>query len=180
MISGVDYKKRTRTRFILYAVFAGPLLGLLIALCILLPWILYERLYGPEVHQQNAFMPFYYMLIGFFPVGAGPALVAGLWIVRRFSRNEGVSDHQVLSGAVRGAVFGNNVGLLAVLLMVSGLGNDLLTVPVLVVILCAPLVLAPISAVLLWRFRPRAWIGPMTKDELAVWRREQDALNQNP
>ena len=91
MISGTDYKKRTRTRFVIYAVVAGPLLGLGLCLVLLIPFGLFEKFFGLEQHRDIAFLPVMLAVQWFFPIGTGPALLTALVAMVRFIKKQGLS-----------------------------------------------------------------------------------------
>ena len=106
MISGTDYKKRTRTRFVIYAVVAGPLLGLGLCLCLLIPFGLFERFFGLEQHRSIAFLPVMLAVQWFFPIGTGPALLTALVAMARFIKKQGIEIGDVLVSSAIGAVLG--------------------------------------------------------------------------
>ena len=178
MISGTDYKKRTRTRFVIYAVVAGPLMGLGLCLCLLIPFGLFERFFGLEQHREIAFLPVMLAVQWFFPIGTGPALLTALVAMARFIKKQGIEIGDVLVSSAIGAILGNTAAMILVLKFWLGERSDVVSLPVLVFLIALPLVLGPIVSAILWLSRPKQWIGPLTKDELAVWRGEQDAVNQ--
>ena len=178
MISGTDYKKRTRTRFVIYAVVVGPLLGLGICLCLLIPFGFYEKYFGLEQHRAIAFLPVMLAVQWFFPIGTGPALLTALIAMARFIKKQGIEVGDILIATAIGAVVGNSAAMLLALQLWQGQRSDVISVPVLIFLIALPLLLGPFVSTILWLSRPKEWIGPLTKEELAVWRGEQDAVNQ--
>lgn len=178
MISGTDYKKRTRTRFVIYAVVAGPLLGLGLCLVLLIPFGLFEKFFGLEQHRDIAFLPVMLAVQWFFPIGTGPALLTALVAMARFIKKQGIEIGDILISSAIGAVLGNSAAMILALKFWMGERSDVISVPVLVFLIALPLVLGPIVSAILWLSRPKGWIGSLTKEELAVWRGEQDAVNQ--
>ncbi|MEP1443227.1 MAG: hypothetical protein ABJK39_09490, partial [Hyphomicrobiales bacterium] len=77
-----------------------------------------------------------------------------------------------------GGVVGNSAAMLLALQLWQGQRSDVISVPVLIFLVALPLLLGPFVSTILWLSRPKEWIGPLTKEELAVWRGEQDAVNQ--
>lgn len=175
MKSGIDYRKRTRTRFVIYAVVAGPLMGLALSLLLLIPFGIYERFFGLEQHKEIAFLPAMLALQWFFPIGTGPALVTALYAVMKFVEKKGLELADIIISAAFGAVVGNFAAMVLTVRYVSGERSEIVSFPVMVFLFALPLLLSPICALVLWQFRPKTWIGPMTTEELEEWRSDQTA-----
>jgi len=173
MISGKDYKKFTRLRFILYALVTGPITGyaLFWLMSAVAPEQSYETFTSPfgegDVSNDNVMLFQLVYLIGFIP-----SLFTASYLGWHFKRREGLTN---LSVFVLLVSFYGGVTLVFGLLAFGVMGADGAVVPLFLGLVSTFIVL---STLILWFVLPRRLIGPMTKGELAVWRREQDALNQ--
>ena len=176
MISGTDYKKRTRTRFVIYAVVLGPLLGLGLCLCLLIPFGLYEKFFGLEQHREIAFLPVMLAVQWFFPIGTGPALATSLIAMGRFIKKQGIEIGDILISTAIGAVIGNTAAMVTGLKLWQGESSTAVSIPVLIFLIFLPFFVGPFVSLILWLARPKQWIGPLTKGELGIWREEQRAM----
>ena len=114
----------------------------------------------------------------FFPIGTGPALLTALIAMVRFIKKQGIEIGDILIATAIGAVVGNTAAMVLAVKCWMGERSDVISIPVLIFLIALPLLLGPFVSTILWLSRPKEWIGPLTKEELAVWRGAQDAVNQ--
>lgn len=166
MISGVDYKKRTRTRFVIYAIVVGPPIGFL--LFVIANFLLKGGGVSdaglPPIGDIDDLLPRVYIL------GTLPALFCALLLSRSFTKRGGLTNF----------VAAWQTALAYAFLLIVGIIFSVITTPEnLGLVLAVGVIffaLGTVSTLMLWCIRPRKLIGPMTKQELAVWREQQDAV----
>lgn len=171
------HRSKSSSRLLLYAIFAGPFVAALVLLPVLVAWGFYESTHGEMHNRPFAFLPLVLLAVFFLPIGFSPALFSLIFTKRTFIFDRVLSAASVLKASIKGSIMGSLlVGFLLLMFRILA-GGSLFNYNGILALMIAIVILGPISAMILWRFRPRDWLGPLNADEIEEWHDAQSGEN---
>lgn len=169
--SGRGYPHGLFKRMFWYAVLLGPAVGALILAPLLIGWGVYESRYGEPHVQPFAFLTAFMLFFLFLPVGFSPAAISVYFCKRTLLTDGALTGSSVFWGSLKGSMVGATlIACLMTLAYQTGISpvnfNGILALTI------CTIVLGPVCALILWKFRPRSRLGPLAIQELSKWRKQ--------